>query len=134
MRERIGTQLELHDQRARQRCRRLARSAGGRRVDALDMLRRAVARGRPQGSPLPAGVRIVNAAFETFGEKAHRVGDAQFDNLATDQRVQRVRLVAGFERHIGAKAQNVVLVDPDVIRVFLGAGITLEARSRQGVK
>ncbi len=26
----------------------------------------------------------------------------------------------------------VVLVDPDVIRVLLGAGITLEARSRQG--
>ena len=48
--------------------------------------------------------------------------------MAVDQRVQRVRLVAGLERHIGAKAQNVVLVDPHVIRVFLGAGITLEAR------
>jgi hypothetical protein len=33
--------------------------------------------------------------------------------MAVDQHVQRVRLVAGFERHIGAKAQNVVLVDPD---------------------
>jgi hypothetical protein len=46
--------------------------------------------------------------------------------MTVEQRVQRVRLVAGFERHIGAKAQNVVLVDPDVIRVLLGAGITLE--------
>jgi hypothetical protein len=46
--------------------------------------------------------------------------------------VQRVRLVAGLERHIGAKAQDVMLVDPHVIRVFLRTWVALEARPRQG--
>ena len=47
MRERIGAELELDDQRTRQGRRGLAGGAGGRRVDALDVLRRAVARARP---------------------------------------------------------------------------------------
>src|SRR5207237_3353075 len=48
--------------------------------------------------------------------------------------MQRVRLVAGFERHIGAEPQDIVPVDPDVIRILLRAGIALEARPRQRVK
>src|SRR5437899_8997064 len=49
--ERIGAQLEMHDQRAGQG---LAGRAGTRRVDALDVHRRSVARGHPQSSALPA--------------------------------------------------------------------------------
>ena len=134
MRKRIGAELELDDQGTRQCRRRLAGNAGRGGVDARDMLRRAIARARPQGAPLPAGVRIVDAAFEPFGEEPHRIGYAQFNKLAVDQRVQRVRLVAGFERHIGAKAQNVVLVDPDVIRVLLGEGGNWKLSPCQGYK
>src|SRR5438128_9464991 len=54
--------------------------------------------------------------------------------MAVDDRVQRLRLVAGLERHIGAKAQNVVLVDPDVVRVLLGPWIALETRTRQCIE
>ena len=43
MRERIGPQLEIHHQRARQRGRCLARRARRCRVDALDVHRRAIA-------------------------------------------------------------------------------------------
>ena len=47
MRERVGAQLELDDQGTRQSRLGLARGAGRGGVDALDMLRRAVARARP---------------------------------------------------------------------------------------
>lgn len=42
MRERVRAQLELHDERARQRLRCGARGAGGRRIDAFDVERCAV--------------------------------------------------------------------------------------------
>src|SRR5262249_5031103 len=43
MSERVGTQLEVDDQRTRRRCLGLARCAGMRRVDAFNVHRRAVA-------------------------------------------------------------------------------------------
>jgi hypothetical protein len=48
--------------------------------------------------------------------------------------VQGVRLVAGCNWYIGSEPQNIVLVDPDVIRVFLRARITLESGARQRVE
>src|SRR5437899_8805131 len=98
------------------------------------MLRRAVARARPQRARFPAGIGVVNAAFEPLREKTHRIGHTQLDDLAADQRVQRIRLVAGLDRHIGAEPEYVVLVDPHIIRVLLGAGIALEARPRQCIE
>src|SRR5215831_12792975 len=127
MRERIGAELEFDDERARIGFRRGAGSAGGGRVDRLDVEWRAVARGRPQFAAFPAGLRVVDAAFESLREKAHRIRNPQLDHLSADQRVQRVRLVAGRDRHIGAQSQDVVLVNPDVIGVLLGAGIALKA-------
>ena len=47
MRQRVGAQLKLHDKRARQGGLGFARGARDGGVDALDMLRRAVARARP---------------------------------------------------------------------------------------
>src|SRR5260221_12426179 len=134
MREGVGAELELDDERARQGLWRRPWRARRRRVNALDMLRRAVTRSHPQRTALPAGLRVVDAAFEPLGEKAHRIGDAQFDEFAVHQRVQGIRLVAGFERHIGAEPEDVVLVDPDVIRVFLDAGSALKTRPRQRIQ
>src|SRR5262249_49928617 len=71
---------------------------------------------------------------EALGEKAHRVGHPQLDDLIVDQRVQRIRLISGGDRHIGAEPQNVVLVYPDEIRVLFGARIALETRSRQRIE
>jgi MFS transporter, AAHS family, 4-hydroxybenzoate transporter len=47
MREGVGAELEFDDERARRGLRRGAGRAGRRRVDALDVERRAVARGHP---------------------------------------------------------------------------------------
>jgi len=43
MRQRVGAELEIDDERARQCCLGFAGGAGGRRVDAFDVERRAVA-------------------------------------------------------------------------------------------
>ena len=80
--------LELDDQRARQGRLGLAGGAGGGSVDAFDVERRAVARGHPEAAPLPAGVLVVDAPVDPFGEEPHRVGDTQLDDLAADQRMQ----------------------------------------------
>jgi hypothetical protein len=45
--QRVGAELEFDDERARQRLRRSPRRAGGRRVDAFDVERCAVARSHP---------------------------------------------------------------------------------------
>ena len=121
-RERIGPQLEVHDQRARQR---LSGRARARRVDAFDVHRRAVARGHPQPLALPAGFRIIDAAVHALREEAHRVGDAELDHLAVRERVQRIREIAGADRGVLAQTEDVVLVHPRVIRAF---GSTLPSR------
>ncbi len=88
MRQRVWAQLELYDQRARDRLGGVAGRAGRRRVDALDVERRPVAGRHPQFTAFPAGFRVVDAAFEPLGEEAHRIGHAQLDDLAADQRMQ----------------------------------------------
>src|SRR5262245_54935325 len=91
VRQRGRGPLEIHDQRARQR---LARRAWARRVDTFDVHRRAVAGRRPEPAALPSGLRIVDAAVDALGEEAHRVGDAQLDDLAVRERVERIGEVA----------------------------------------
>src|SRR5215471_10259630 len=129
MRQRIGAQLEVHDQRARQRLRGLAGGARGRGVDAFDMHRGAVAGGHPQTTALPASIGVVDAAVEALGKEAHRIRHAQLDHPAADQCMERIRLVASGDRDVGAEPQDVVLVDPGVIRIFLRTRIALKARS-----
>src|SRR5215472_12743995 len=125
---------EFDDERARQ-CRLCgAERARRRRIDSLDMLRRAVARGGPQRAALPAGVRIVDAAFEPFAEKPHRIGYAQFDKMAVDERVQRIRLVAGFERHVWPEPQDVEPIDPDVTGILLPGSPWKPARTPDRTK
>jgi hypothetical protein len=118
MRERVGAELEVDHERARQGRLGFAGGARSGRVDAFDVEGGAVARGHPQAAALPADIRVVDAAFEALLEGPHRVGHAQFDNLAADQRAQGIGLIAGGDRHIGAEPQNVVLVDPGVIGVL----------------
>jgi len=77
MREWIGAQLEVYDQRARQRLARRARTGG---VNAFDVRWRSVAGGHPQAPAFPAGIRIIDAAVHAFGKEAHGVGDAQFND------------------------------------------------------
>ena len=71
-----------------------------------------VARSHPQAAAFPPRVGIVDAAVDLLGEKSHRVGDAQFDDAAVHERVQRIRLVAGGYRRIGAEPERVVLINP----------------------
>src|SRR5215469_923895 len=88
MRERIGSQLEVHHQWARQRSRAGTGRAGRGCIDALDMRRRAVARRHPQAAALPAGIGIIDAAVEALGEETHRIRHAQLDHAPADQGVE----------------------------------------------
>src|SRR5215510_13584647 len=67
-RQRIGTQLEVDDDRL------LA-------FATFHEPRRSVATSRPQPPTLPAGVRIVDAPVKSLGVEAQRVGDAQHDHF-----------------------------------------------------
>src|SRR5262249_2293141 len=113
--QRIGAQLEVHDQRARQG---LARRSGARRVDAFDVHGRAVAGRHPQPPALPPGLRIVDAAVDALGEEAHRIRHAQLNDLSVGQGGQRIRKMAGADRDVPAQAEDVVLVDPGVVRAL----------------
>jgi hypothetical protein len=85
MRKRVGAQLEPDDQGTRQSRLALAGAPGagasmfsiccGVRLPEL----------AHKARPLPAGVRVVDAAFEPFGEEPHRIGHPQFDEMAVDQ-------------------------------------------------
>src|SRR3954447_24391339 len=75
--ERVGAELELHD-------------LAGRAFAGLQVEGRAVAVGGPEPAPLPARLRVVDAAVEPLGVKAHRVGDPQVHPLAADEREKRL--------------------------------------------
>src|SRR4030095_6900719 len=46
---------------------------------ALPVVHRPSAVSRPQGFPLPAGLRVVDASIDVLGEEAHRIGDSYVD-------------------------------------------------------
>src|SRR6266481_3901252 len=102
VRERIGAQLHVHDDRLLT-------------LAALHEPRRPGAAGRPEPRALPAGVRVVDAPIEPLGVEAQRVRDAQQDHLAVLERDQAVVEVGGRHRHVLAKPERVVLVDPGVV-------------------
>src|SRR2546423_7030802 len=108
----------MHDERAGQG---LAGSAGTRRIDAFDVHGRSVAGGHPQSPALPAAVRIVDSAVHAFREEAHRIRNAQLDDLPVRQCVERIREITGPDRDVPAQAEDVVLVDPGVVRPLGGA-------------
>src|SRR5262245_51248500 len=118
MRKRVRAKLEVHDDRL------LA-------LPTFHEPRRAVAAGRPEAAPLPAGCRVVDATIEALGVEAERVRNAQHHHLAVLERDQAVVEVAGRHRHVLAEAERVVLVDPRVV-ARLGAVLAdaLEARAR----
>src|SRR2546428_3898890 len=118
VRERIGAQLEVHDDRLLP-------------LAALHEPRRPVAAGRPEPPALPAGVRVVDAPIEPLGVEAQRVRDAQQDHLAVLERDQAVVEIGGRHRHVGPEPEGVVLVDPGVV-ARLGAVLpdALEAGAR----
>src|SRR5215475_933737 len=48
--------------------------------------------------------------------------------------MERVRLVAGGKRNVDAEAEDVMLIDPGVIWIFLRARIALEAGARDRIE
>src|ERR1700733_8225133 len=92
---------------------------------------RAVAFRRPQTPALPAGIGIVDAGIKSLGIKAERIRDAQRHHLAVDQRGKTVAFVRRRDRHVVAKPDRVMLVDPGVVaRLSAVVADALEARAR----
>src|SRR5207244_5351718 len=116
--QRIGPDLDMH----------------GARPGAFAALHQpwnAIAARAPEPAALPAGIRIIDAAVETFGKKAQRIGHAQHDHLAVLEGDETVVEVGGGDRNILAEADRVVMIDPGVI-ARLGARVLepFEARAR----
>src|SRR5262249_59921356 len=69
LREWIRSKLEVHGHRFHT-------------LAAFDQPRRAIAARGPQAAPLPAGIRVVDAAVESLGVAAERIGHPQREHLA----------------------------------------------------
>src|SRR5262245_17795022 len=102
MRERIRSDLPMRSQRF-----------GA--LAALDEPRGPIAVGGPEAASLPACARIVDTSVEPLRIEAHRIGHAQHEHLAVLERDHAVVEVAGRDRHVLAKSERVVLIDPGVI-------------------
>src|SRR3989442_13207859 len=72
LRQRAGSNLELDN---------LARVS----LTAFDMGRSASSVGGPDAFPFPTGTRIIDAAIDSFCIEAHRVRDAEAEELAIHQ-------------------------------------------------
>src|SRR6516165_4949215 len=94
-RERIRPNLDLISLRPRFR-------------PALAMKHRPRAERRPQTLPLPAGVRIVDAAVHILAEETHRIRNVDVDELPVHQRKQRFAPVRLRDGSVRAKAERVV--------------------------
>ena len=81
----------------------------------------------PEPLALPPGRRIIDAAVDSLGEEAHRIRNAQLDDLPKRQRVQRIREVAGADGRVRAQAEDVVLVHPRVVGA-LGRTVSADKR------
>src|SRR5206468_5493875 len=90
-RERVRTQLELHD---------LAR----RPLAAFHVEGCARTDGRPQAAPLPAGIRVVDASVHPLRVEAERVRYPQIDEVAVHEREQRLVAVARRDRHVAPES------------------------------
>src|SRR6266853_636731 len=118
MRERIGTDLEVHGH-------------GLHALAALLEPRRAVAARGPQAAAFPAGVGIVDAAVEALGVEARRIRHLEDDHLAVLEGDETVFKVCGGNRHVLAEPRRVVLVHPRVVARFSAVlADALEARAR----
>src|SRR5260221_8211915 len=90
------------------------------------------ARHGPQALALPAGLRVVDAAVDQLAEEAARVGHMDVDDLAVDDRHQRLAAVHVEDRHVVAEAERVVAVHPYVVRVIRATGLRQPLELRPG--
>src|SRR4051812_43908661 len=119
LRQRIGPQLKMRGERP---C----------ALAAFNQPRRPIAVGRPQAAPLPAAVRIVDAAVEPFRVEPERIRHAQHDHPTIRIRNQSVVQVAGGQRHVAPESEGVVLIDPRVV-ARLGAVLANAVEPGTGV-
>src|SRR5687767_13973604 len=99
-------------------------------LPALHVERGASADSGPETTPLPVGVRIVDAAVQPLGIEAHRIRNAKDDPLSILQHKQPLGLIAGVDRNVLPEAERVELIHPRVIAPFAttGAGDVAELR------
>src|SRR5439155_25952819 len=71
----------------------------------------------------PARARIVDASIHILAEEAHGIRDMDVDELAVDQRQQRLAAIGVRDRHVGPKPERVVSIHPDIIGVVGAARV-----------
>src|SRR6266446_9354558 len=102
LRQRAGSNLELDN---------LARVS----LTAFHMERSASSVRGPDAFPFPTGTRIIDAAIDSFCIEAHRIRDAEAEELAIHQRQESLRLVSCSQRNILAHAEHVEPVHEIVV-------------------
>src|SRR5450756_797216 len=123
VRQRVGTHLDLEDLRI-----------GLLAAFAVEVGARP--RRGPDAAAFPARRCVVDPAIDILGEEAERIRHPQRDEFAVDQSQQRFAAIGGGDRHVGAEAQRIVAVDPDVIGM-VGAALriqSLELRTGQPIE
>src|SRR6185503_4116232 len=77
----------------------------------------------PERAPFPARALVVDAAVDVLRELARRPRQAQGDELAVDERQDRVRAVAHRDRHVLAEPEHVEVVHPHAVADLRAAGV-----------
>ncbi|PYR25723.1 MAG: hypothetical protein DMF92_20025, partial [Acidobacteria bacterium] len=124
VRKRIGTQLELG-------------CIGRGSLAAFAVPRRAAAKRRPQSPGAPPTVGIVDAPLHSLREERHRVRDGDVDPLPIRERLHPIGLIVEDHHRVFAQSEDVMHVDPDVIRACDSPHRTfhtIELRSRQRIE
>src|SRR5260370_3184130 len=93
---------------------------------ALTVKVRACARGGPDAATFPAGRVVVDPAVDILGKEAERIRHPQRDECAMNQGEQRLAVIGASDRHVGAKAEDVIAVDPDV-KGLIDAALGIQA-------
>src|ERR1700722_2327950 len=72
----------------------------------------------PKAAPLPTRGGVIDSTVDTLGVESQRIGNAQRDEPAVNQRVYAVKEIARGDRHVCPQPQRVVLIHPGVVARF----------------
>src|SRR5688572_28224379 len=84
-------------------------------LPAFHVERGARADRRPETAPLPAGLRVVDAAVQPLCVEAHRIGHTENNPPSVPENEEPLGLIPGVERHVLSEPERVELGLPGVV-------------------